>query len=229
MSTALQRTLPNAITVARLVGSAAFFVVVAVGLRPDSPVDRALWGNTAVALFVLAAMSDWLDGYLARRWGVVTDFGRVMDPFVDKVLILGAFVYLASPKFAEPAWSQSWEVEPHNGAINCATGVASWMVVAVLARELLVTSLRGVLEARGMAFAADWSGKIKMVAQSVAVPFALLVAVNKPLLADAGWRTAQNAVVWATVAFTLWSVVPYIARAYRLMKQIAREGGTRAG
>lgn len=225
MNPILRRILPNAITMARLIGSAAFFAVVGFGLSPSDPTGRQWWGNVAVAVFCGAAASDWLDGFLARRWGVVTDFGRVMDPFVDKVLILGAFVYLASPKFAEPAWSTSWGLPPPAGQINCATGVASWMVVAILARELFVTSMRGVLEARGVAFGADWSGKVKMIVQCIGVPFVLLVAVNRWALENPAWRTAQSVAVWGMVVITIYSVVPYTLRGFRLMRAIAREGG----
>jgi CDP-diacylglycerol--glycerol-3-phosphate 3-phosphatidyltransferase len=201
----LRKTLPNAITVARLAMAAAFFVIIGTRLSPGSAEGRQWWGNAAFILFIAAALSDILDGYLARRWQVVTDFGRVMDPFVDKVLVLGAFVYLASPKFAEPEWSQAWGIAPQGGPINCATGVASWMVVVVLARELLVTSLRGVLEARGVAFAADWSGKLKMFAQSAAIPTALFIAVNPGCLASPNYRFAQALSVWTMVIVTMWS------------------------
>jgi CDP-diacylglycerol--glycerol-3-phosphate 3-phosphatidyltransferase len=202
--------------------AAAFFVIIAVKLSPSSAEGRQWWGNAAFVLFIAAALSDILDGYLARRWGVVTDFGRVMDPFVDKVLVLGAFVYLASPKFAEPEWSRAFGLEPAGGEINCATGVASWMVVVVLARELLVTSLRGVLEARGMAFAADWSGKVKMFAQSAGIPTALFIAVNPGCLSSPGYRLAQAIAVWTMTVVTIWSAVPYTLRGAALLRRISK-------
>ena len=223
MSDEVRRILPNLITVVRLVMAAGFFAIIALALSPTSAEGRQWWGNAAFILFIAAALSDILDGYLARKWGVVTDFGRVMDPFVDKVLVLGAFVYLASPKFAEPEWSRAFGIEPEPGAINCATGVASWMVVAVLARELLVTSLRGVLEARGIAFAADWSGKVKMFAQSAAIPTALFIAVNPGCLASPNYRMAQMLSVWAMTAITVWSAVPYSIRGIALLRSISKD------
>ena len=222
MSDRLRRTLPNAITVVRLMMATAFFMIIALKLSPNSADGRQWWGNVAFILFIAAALSDILDGYLARKWGVVTDFGRVMDPFVDKVLVLGAFVYLASPKFAEPEWSRAFGIEPQGGEINCATGVASWMVVVVLARELLVTSLRGVLEARGVAFAADWSGKLKMFAQSAAIPTALFIAVNPGCLASPSYRLAQMLSVWGMTLITLWSAVPYTIRGAALLRSISK-------
>ena len=135
---------------------------------------------------------------------------------------LGAFVYLASPKFAEPEWSRTFGIEHGGGPIHCATGVASWMVVVVLARELLVTSLRGVLEARGVAFPADWSGKVKMFAQSTAIGTALCIAVNPGLLGNPGWRTVQSSAVWVMMAITVWSAVPYTVRGARLLRSISK-------
>jgi CDP-diacylglycerol--glycerol-3-phosphate 3-phosphatidyltransferase len=156
---------------------------------------------------------------------VVTDFGRVMDPFVDKVLVLGALVYLASPKFAEPEWTHAWGDPAPDRLINCATGVASWMVVAMLGRELLVTSLRGVLEARGVGFAADLSGKLKMLVQSVGIPVALAVAVNRGMLGSEAWRTGQAVAVWGMVGVTIASAVPYVVRGASLLRSISKGAG----
>ena len=77
--------------------AAAFFAIIALKLSPNSADGRQWWGNAAFILFIAAALSDILDGYLARKWGVVTDFGGVMDPFVDKVLVLGALRYRPHP------------------------------------------------------------------------------------------------------------------------------------
>lgn len=214
MASALRRTLPNALTIARLVVAAAFFATITWTLRMGPHPNRALWGNAATVLFVAAAATDFLDGYLARRWNVTSLFGRIMDPFVDKVLVLGAFVFLASPRFAVPE-TDSFE------RFTSTTGVHSWMVVVILARELLVTSIRGVVESRGISFGADWWGKAKMVLQSVAVPLCLVVAVNDSLLASAAWRGLRDGVVWVTVAVTAISCLPYILRARVLLR-----GGT---
>ncbi|MDZ4829663.1 MAG: CDP-diacylglycerol--glycerol-3-phosphate 3-phosphatidyltransferase [Phycisphaerae bacterium] len=215
MSSTFRRALPNGLTVARLVIAAAFFATMTRTLRMGPHVDRALWGNIATALFVVAAATDFLDGYLARRWQVVSVFGRIMDPFVDKVLVLGAFVYLASPRFAIPE-ELSYE------RFTMTTGVQSWMVVVILARELLVTSIRGVIESRGVSFGADVAGKLKMLIQSIAAPLALGVAVNEGLLAQAGWRLARDIFVWAAVIVTLWSCIPYLIKA-RVLLQSDRE------
>ena len=224
MTDRVRRTLPNAITVARLAMATGFFVIVGACLTPHGGSERQVWGNIAFSLFIAAALSDVLDGHLARKWGVVTDFGRVMDPFVDKVLVLGAFIYLASPKFAEPTWSASWGIAAPESSIECATGVASWMVVVVLGRELFVTSLRGVLEARGVAFPADWAGKAKMFVQSAGIPTALFIAVNPGCLASPSWRLAQAIAVWTMTAVTAWSAVPYMVRGAAMLRAISKSG-----
>lgn len=205
MSPGLRRSLPNALTVARLVLAGAFFATITLSLRMGPHPDRAFWGNLAVVLFVVAALTDLLDGHLARRWQVVSGFGRIMDPFVDKVLVLGAFVFLASPRFAVPS-------DGDYERFRMLTGVQSWMVTVILARELFVTSVRGVLEGRGVAFGAEWAGKLKMVLQSITAPICLAVAVNEGLADSRAWTVTRDALVWATVVLTLWSAWPYVRR-----------------
>ena len=211
MPDGLRRTLPNALTLARLLVAAAFFATMSLTLRLGPHADRALWGNTAIALFIVAASTDYLDGYLARRWQVVSVFGRIMDPFVDKVLVLGAFVFLASPRFAE--------ADPNIAdRFTMATGVSSWMVVVILARELLVTSIRGVIEGMGIAFGAEQIGKWKMALQCVAIPVAIAVAVNERLLAEPSVRLGRDVIVWATILVTVVSCLPYLARAGAILR-----------
>ena len=137
-----RRNLPNLLTILRLVIAMAFFATMSVSVLRGVGLEasRQLWGNIAVGLFLIAAATDALDGYLARRWSVVSDFGRIMDPFCDKVLVLGTFAYLASPRFAE--------IDASGQVIGMTTGVWAWMVVLIISRELLVTSIRGVVESR---------------------------------------------------------------------------------
>jgi CDP-diacylglycerol--glycerol-3-phosphate 3-phosphatidyltransferase len=93
------------------------------------------------------------------------------------------------------------------------TGVRPWIVAIILARELLVTSIRGVFEGLGIDFSAGSSGKWKMVLQSVTAPFALFVAVNPFALDSALWIGARDILVWATIVVTVWSAWPYLVRA----------------
>lgn len=214
---ALRRHLPNAITVLRLVLAAGFFVTLAMweateqfmvqGGRGRGGIEPVLL--FAAILFVAAALTDMLDGYLARRWGVVSVFGRIMDPFADKVLVVGAFIFLAGPAF---------HIQAPSGKMIQLTGVQPWMAVLILARELLVTSIRGVAESCGIDFGAVAFGKAKMVLQSVTVPVVLLTLAIWP----GPWSVREgifiNLLIWATIAVTIASGVPYVLRGARAFR-----------
>ena len=101
MLDAVRRSLPNTLTMLRLVLAAAFLAALNAYRYPDHNVT---WANLSIGLFILAAVTDALDGYLARRWEATSIFGRIMDPFCDKVLVLGAFIYLAGPRFIVREW-----------------------------------------------------------------------------------------------------------------------------
>src|SRR5437660_2825027 len=148
--------LPNGLSASRLFLAAGLFVCV----------SAAAWW-TGLAILVVAAVTDWLDGYLARRYNQTSSFGRVLDPLTDKVLICGAFIFLLPVRDA---------------------GLEPWMVTVVVARELLITGLRGFLEQRGAVFGADWLGKLKMVRQCADL-IAILLALGLP-----EWRSL---VPWA--------------------------------
>lgn len=214
VSPSIRQNLPNALTIMRLILAAAFFGALSAYRYPDI---HAAWANIAISLFIAAAITDALDGFLARRWNATSVFGRIMDPFCDKVLILGAFVYLSGARFAM--------VDPTAGTlIGMATGVYPWMVVVILARELLVTGIRGMVESMGVEFGAKWSGKAKMILQSIVVPLVLFLTVNITPV-QGSWSLALSAVlVWITVIVTVWSGVPYVLGLRRLMTQRKGQG-----
>ena len=210
MRPSARQAIPNLITLVRLALAVAFFVILAVALGKPGEVDdpaRGAWGWVAVALFIVAALTDILDGWLARRWQAITVFGRVMDPFCDKLLVLGAFVFLAGPAFVRA------------GSSTPDSGVMPWMVVVILGRELLVTSLRGVLESMGVDFSADRWGKVKMLLQSICVPVCLFVGTREWAVLNDGWRLTRDIAVWTTVVVTAWSVVPYALRGWKLVRR----------
>lgn len=185
------RDVPNQITVARLVATLACFVCLTLG-----ELIAGFW------LFVLAAATDWADGYWARRWGPITQLGRVLDPLADKLLICGLFVYLAATPGSD---------------------VAPWVAVIVLAREMIVTSLRAFVEGGGGDFSAVMIGKLKMVAQCVVGGLGLLQAAATggavvgwlPIAWDAAAFTLVDVAVWATVVLTVWSGFSYGLAAWR--------------
>lgn len=243
-----RRELPNWLTSARVVMAAVFFAVLTLWRWDDSAAqaERTDWLLLlAAGLFIVAVLTDVADGFLARRWHVESAFGRIMDPFADKILIVGAFVFLAGPDFWwEFPGGASGVVPPRlSGHGIQISGVYPWMVVVILGRELLVTSIRGVLEGQGIKFGADWWGKGKMILQSVAIPTVLIAtAVTAVLPAvrehekyhwwENPWgRQLIDVTVWGMMFFTVMSGVPYVVRCVHLLAQAraakrdARVGG----
>ena len=189
---------PNRITALRFLGAFVLFgLLTVIGDEVQMMlIQVSFW------LFVVVAATDFLDGYLARRDNLVSAFGRIADPFVDKVLILGLLIYLAVLE-----WSQPW--------------VPAWAVVLILAREFLVTGIRGWVESLGRDFGADALGKVKMVLQSVAVG-AVLFLHSFPWSEElfpymSGFA---HALVWATIAITLISGVSYVLKTRTILKEL---------
>lgn len=207
-----RRQIPNALTILRLVLAAGFFLTLNF-YRFEAPGFAGQGWLLAIGLvlFVAAALTDFADGYLARKWEVVSVFGRIIDPFADKILVLGAVVYLASPRFLDASAVEAGSVH------TMVSGVYPWMVVLVLARELLVTSIRGVAEQRGVNFQAKTLGKWKMVLQSVVVPVVLLIVALDPTLPGREWLGwIRDGLVYLTVGVTVASGWPYVMGAKEL-------------
>ena len=204
------------LTLLRLVLAAAFFVVLN---QYRYQAGGPAWVlPTAIALFILAAVTDALDGYLARRWKVESKFGRIMDPFCDKVLVIGAFIYLMGARFVIPQRAADGEF------FNMVSGVYPWMVAIILARELLVTGIRGELEGSGIKFGANRSGKLKMILQSITIPLVLLIVYCDPEAPGRAWLgVVRDVLVYATVVVTALSGVPYIFAAGRVMQKSSAE------
>ncbi len=199
--------LPNQITLARLALAIVFFVIL--GQYSQRDPNRVLL-DVGVVLFIVAAATDWLDGYYARKRNQVTALGRILDPFVDKVLVCGAFIILAGPAFCE--------LDGRN-----VTGLRSWMVVVILGRELLVTGLRGFSESQGVQFGAEYVGKAKMWIQSVTVAVLLLaVAHGQPIEGEAQFQI-QQLFIWLTVLITAASLVTYLVKAKNLLLETSHQ------
>src|SRR5215204_4218256 len=152
------RHVPNALTGSRLVLAFVFFAMLAWYQYEG----RGNWLlNVALVIYIIALVTDFLDGYLARRWHVEGAFGRIVDPFVDKVLVLGSFIFFAGKNFIIP---ESVTLQPTTPlVVKTLTGVAPGIVIILLARELLVTTIRSLSERTGHNFGAAFSGKLKMV------------------------------------------------------------------
>jgi len=155
-----------------------------------------MWLASAI-VFAVAAATDFLDGYIARKYQLVTTLGRILDPFVDKIIICGAFVFLLE---------RSTE-----------TGVNGWMVIAVIGREMFVTGLRSFLEQHGRDFSAVWSGKIKMALQCLAV-FVALLSLDQQFSNDT-FHQFRDVTLWATAIFTVYTGMLYAWRGFRMLAQ----------
>lgn len=193
--------LPNQITLGRLGIAVVFFAALA---QFNYRAGRMWLLDLSATLFLLAALSDILDGYLARKYNQITSFGRIIDPFVDKILVIGAYTFLAGEGFVNAAGAK-------------VSFVAPWMVVVILARELLVTSLRGVTEGSGVSFAANAYGKAKMALQSTTVVWVLLTIAHPEGLAF--FAMLRPYLVYLTVIVTFLSAIPYLVAARSFLSQ----------
>lgn len=171
---------PNTLTVARLGLAVVVFGFIAGGFY-----------LAALAVFGVAALTDALDGYLARRLNQETPLGRQLDPLVDKVIVAGAYIHLLTVPD---------------------TGLMPWMVTAVVIRELLIQGLRSHLEGRGQAFGAKMAGKIKTTLQCLSISAILFVLWLGPGSVPA-WGYGRDALTWAAVVMTLYSGLGYVAAA----------------
>lgn len=159
------RHIPNALTVGRLFLTAVFLwlILYAAGTGREKPADLLLW---AFILFVVTALTDIVDGYIARRFEVTSKFGRTVDPLADKFLVCGAFfcfAYVQQPRLSSLGLSEWW------------LDLIRWGTpIVILLREIIVQTIRHIGESCGINFAAIWSGKLKMFLQSFGIGTVLI-------------------------------------------------------
>ncbi len=192
--------LPNQLTVARL-----FLTFVFVALLSLESVSFSR--TAALFVFAIAAITDFLDGYLARKHQLVTNFGKLMDPLADKVLMCAGFVMLTRLEL-----------------------IPAWMVIVILAREFLVTGLRLLASAEGVVLAAENLGKYKTTIQIVTVIYFLtyLASAEKVLyflhpIFDAFYLGPDHlgqALNWLSLILTLWSGVSYVMKNRKLLQDM---------
>ena len=184
--------LPNKLTMLRMVMVVVFVVFMCLPTKLD-------WARyVALAVFVLASITDFLDGYISRKNNLVTKFGKIMDPLADKMLVASGFILIAAAGI-----------------------IPVWMAVVIVLRDFFVTGLRNFGADKSKDLAASLSGKVKTVFQLLAVILALvgtynfgdfvtqsLVMTPLELLINVGMTVSVAAAVLATV----WSLIDYIAR-----------------
>jgi CDP-diacylglycerol--glycerol-3-phosphate 3-phosphatidyltransferase len=179
--------LPNILTIARIFFApllVAALVQESIVLRFQGIVITNEW--LALGIFLSAAATDMLDGYLARRWGQVTTIGTLLDPIADKLLISAALIALVQVR-----------------------AVPAWMVILIVGREFAISGLRSIAAAEGYTIRASDLGKTKMVAQVAAISVALLSTRHPVLQAGAYWM------MWLVVMFAILSAVGYFRKFWR--------------
>ena len=189
---AIPWNVPNALTLSRLP------LTVVLGAL----IEFRLW-PAALATFAVAALTDWIDGWWARKFNQGSSFGRTFDPLTDKVLLGAAFIFLIPVPEA---------------------GMVPWIVATVIGRELLITGVRGYVESLGHKFGADWFGKLKTVLQCAAL--AIILAARS--IDGREWSSElmgqvvvlQYGTVYAMVAATVLSGVQYCFKAATLLKSV---------
>ena len=180
--------LPNSLTLVRMFLVPLFVVVLLTEFEGPRivGVSKELLG---AAIFAIASITDWLDGYLARRRGQITWLGQVMDPIADKLLTSAAFVSLIQ------------------------LGLASaWMVAIIIGREIAITGLRSLAHTKGITIVASPLGKGKMASQVTAILLLLLGAGPLPWLAPLG-----AIALWVVLVMAVVSAVDYYRRFQRLV------------
>lgn len=168
---------PNSLTISRLVLAVAVFVLIELGAY-----------GWALAMFVIAASTDALDGYFARLLKQESPLGRQLDPLIDKVVVAGCYIYLATIP---------------------GTGVRPWMVTAIVVRELLIQGLRSHLEGQGQAFGAKMAGKLKTVTQCASVS-AVLLTLQLASASPVWLIVARDGLTWLAVGLTIYSGLAYV-------------------
>jgi CDP-diacylglycerol--glycerol-3-phosphate 3-phosphatidyltransferase len=188
--------LPNRLTILRLVLTLPF--VAALSLQ--FPGAKLL----ALGLFIASSITDYADGYIARKFKLITDFGKLMDPLVDKIMTISAFICLVS-----------------------LGSVPAWAVIVIVSREFLITGLRLMAAVRGKVLPAERLGKLKTVCQIVTILYCLiLVAIIEQFgrLLKPPTITSLNVVgltlAFLTVGLTLWSGISYFAKNWDLVSEL---------
>lgn len=188
--------LANQITMSRLVLACIIFVLLS--LLPSKemhPTQYTFFLDISLALFIIAAVSDILDGYIARKYNLVSSLGRIADPLVDKIITGGIFIFL----------------------IRLTPIVDPWMVVVVIGREMLVSGIRSHMEQHGIAFGANWGGKFKMALQCLTVGFFLGYLAHFQEVRFLFYFASF--LLWLTLLVTVVSSFSYIRKAYLVLKE----------
>ncbi|MDD2581864.1 MAG: CDP-diacylglycerol--glycerol-3-phosphate 3-phosphatidyltransferase [Desulfuromonadaceae bacterium] len=184
--------LPNILTMMRI---AAIPLLAALLMSPSR--SAGFW---AAALFAIASITDWLDGYLARRMGIVTIFGKFLDPIADKLIVMAVLIMIL----------------PFNR-------VPAWMVLVILGREIIITGLRGIASTEGIVIQASNLGKFKTIFQIVAIigltlhyNYNWFFGISHTLL-TVNMHNVGMFFLWIATILTIWSGIDYLIRFFKVI------------
>ena len=187
--------LPNRLTILRLILTVPFVAA----LSLPFPGAKLL----ALGLFIVSSVTDYADGYIARKYKLITDFGKLMDPLVDKIMTVSAFICLVS-----------------------LGSVPAWAVIVIVSREFLITGLRLIATVRGKVLPAERLGKIKTLLQIVTILYCLIVIAIVDQFGDLHPLTVSSlnlvglTLVLLTVGLTVWSGISYFAKNWDLVSDL---------
>ncbi len=205
--------LPNKLTVSRLVLTVLFVLAIFIQVPFNDTV--------ALLLFTIASITDVFDGLIARRRNLTTNFGILMDPLADKVLICSAFIALAERHMQADACG-ALPIAFHIGQYAVYPKVAAWMVVLIVARELVITGLRLLAMSKNVVLAAEKYGKHKTLSQTITVVALLILEAAREWgtgtfdLLKAWWPAVAAALLWLAVVLTAFSGAIYLWRNRRI-------------
>lgn len=180
------RGLPNLLTFLRILA------IPVVGWLLTNPGPQAAW--TAMFVYLAASLTDFLDGWIARRFGLVTALGKLLDPLADKLLVISALIMLAM--------------------LPRQPGIPAWLLVVIVGREFAVTGLRSIAATEGIVLAADASGKAKMLLQTIGVHFLIVHYVYFGV----SFHDVGLVLLLLATVVGVWSAVGYHVDVFRRMR-----------
>lgn len=184
--------LPNKLTIFRMILIVPFVIVLLGGEAGWFGDNRLLYGGIALAIFIVASLTDLIDGKIARKYNLVTDFGKFMDPLADKLLVSAAMIAL---------------VEMGR--------IPAWVVIIIISREFIISGFRLVASDNGVVIAASYWGKFKTTFQMVMVCLMLLDLSEK----FAWYGVLTNLIMWIALILTVVSLVDYLMKNKNVLKE----------
>ncbi len=175
--------LPNKITIFRVCMIPIFLIFMLVSSIPGGK-------YIAAAIFIIAALSDLLDGYLARKHNLVTNFGKFMDPVADKLLVSSALICLVELKL-----------------------LPAWIVIIIIAREFIISGFRLIASDNGVVIAASWWGKVKTTVQMV---MSIMLIIN---LDNVFINILEQIAIYLSAALTIISLIDYLIKNKKVLKE----------